>query len=67
MHITSNDSCNENQGKINICIKNGIREFKPSYSGSDELRKGMNVEPRHSWSRTRMLCMSPMYEKTRSV
>jgi len=47
--------------------KNGTREFKPNYSGSDELRKGMNVEPRHSLSRTRMLSMIPMYVKTRSV
>jgi hypothetical protein len=36
------------------------------YSGSDELRMGMNVEPRHSLSRTRMLSMNPMYVKTRS-
>ena len=28
--------------------KDGIIEFKPSYSFSDELRKGMNIEPRHS-------------------
>jgi hypothetical protein len=33
-------------------------------TGSDELRKGMNVEPQHSLSRTRMLSMSPMYDKT---
>jgi hypothetical protein len=45
MHITSNDSWNENHGKINICLKNGTREFKLKYSGSDELRKVMNVEP----------------------
>jgi hypothetical protein len=66
MHITSNNSWKENHGKINLCTKNGTREFKPNYSGSDELRKGMNVEPRHSLSRTRMLCMSLMYIKTQS-
>jgi hypothetical protein len=48
MHITSNDSWNENHIKINICIKNGIREFKHECSDSNELRKGMNVEPQHS-------------------
>jgi hypothetical protein len=47
--------------------KDGTRVFKPSYSGSDELRKGLNVEPRHSLSRTRMLSMNPKYVKTRSV
>jgi hypothetical protein len=48
MHITSNNSWNENHGKINICIKNGVRAFKHECSSSKELRKGMYVEPRHS-------------------
>jgi hypothetical protein len=55
-----------NNGKLSMYGKNGTREFKSSYSGSNELRKGMNVEPRHSLSRTRMLSMKLMYVKMRS-
>jgi hypothetical protein len=40
--------------------KNGTREYKPNYSGSDKLIKGMNVEPRHRLSRTRKLSKNPM-------
>ena len=32
---------------INICTKNGLREFKYDiHSGNDELKVGINVEPR---------------------
>jgi hypothetical protein len=33
----------------------------------DELRKGMNVEPRHSLLRIRMLSMNPKNDKMRRV
>jgi hypothetical protein len=45
MHITSDDPWIKNHGNLSMYIKKGTREFKPIYSGSEALRKGINVEP----------------------
>jgi hypothetical protein len=45
MHITSDDPWMKNHENFSMYIKKGTREFKPIYSGRDDLRKGMKVEP----------------------